>query len=497
MIQMFINDEEVVSNRDFTISEEILATSSTIINNCYPKTWEDDKDYVSRFYYPKDYSLCRILKNNSLIFAGIVKNSGDISLNPFEPKYCSLQILDFKTLLSEGDTLEFVISDKTITEAIQMVVDAIADYGFVLGNILIANPNEVIGAYSTLNKTPYDVFQYLADISQSKWFTRTIDENTTAIDFYDPTLLPRANNLEYNQSYWLENNINSIVFSYGTYDYRNKQIINSEEVYADIDYTETIIADGYNKTFNTQNNIGIIKNISVDNVSKTFATNDDKEIGLEADFYYTLGSNQIDSNENNPTIPAGSEILIVYTPLVKGRQIVYDNDEVNRIANQTNRKGIISRYEDRNDVLSSQELNKIAQTYIRYKGSAEIILKVETKDNNLYNIGDIVYFEAPIQELAQDYFVKKKETHITATGEEQNIFYTYELSSSFNSENAINWFDNQRNKANGNIASGEFITRNIDIEQTANIIYSNLTINELSIEGNNILDCGLDAPFNN
>lgn len=497
MIQMFINDEEVVSNKNFTISEEILATSSTILNNCYPKTWENDKDYVSKFYYPKDYSLCRILKNNSLIFAGIVKNSGDISLNPFEPKYCSLQILDFKTLLSEGDILEFVISDKTITEAIQMVVDAIADYGFVLGNILIANPNEVIGAYSTLNKTAYDVFQYLADISQSKWFTRTIDENTTAIDFYDPTLLPRANNLEYNQSYWLENNINSIVFSYGTYDYRNKQIINSEEVYADIDYTETIIADGYNKTFNTQNNIGIIKNISVDNVSKTFATNDDKEIGFEADFYYTPGSNQIDSSENNPAISAGSEILIVYTPLVKGRQIVYDNDEVNRIANQTNRKGIISRYEDRNDVLSSTELNEIAQTYIRYKGSAEIILKVETKDNNLYNIGDIVYFETPIQELAQDYFVKKKETHIIATGEDQNIFYTYELSSSFNSENAINWFDNQRNKANGNITSGEFITRNIDIEQTANIIYSNLTINELSIEGNNILDCGLDAPFNN
>ena len=57
MIQMFIGNEEVVSNRDFKISEEILATSSTILNNCYPKTWEDDKDYVSRFYYPKDYSL--------------------------------------------------------------------------------------------------------------------------------------------------------------------------------------------------------------------------------------------------------------------------------------------------------------------------------------------------------------------------------------------------------------------------------------------------------
>mgnify|MGYP006889821716 CR=1 FL=1 len=38
---MYINDEEVVSNKDFTIVEEMLATSSTILNNCYPKTWED------------------------------------------------------------------------------------------------------------------------------------------------------------------------------------------------------------------------------------------------------------------------------------------------------------------------------------------------------------------------------------------------------------------------------------------------------------------------
>ena len=34
MIKMFINDEEVVSNKEISIKEEMLATPSTILNNC-------------------------------------------------------------------------------------------------------------------------------------------------------------------------------------------------------------------------------------------------------------------------------------------------------------------------------------------------------------------------------------------------------------------------------------------------------------------------------
>ena len=62
MIKMFINDEEVVSNKELTIKEEMLSTPSTILNNCYPKAWENVKDYVSKFYYPRDYSRCIIAK---------------------------------------------------------------------------------------------------------------------------------------------------------------------------------------------------------------------------------------------------------------------------------------------------------------------------------------------------------------------------------------------------------------------------------------------------
>ena len=131
-------------------------------------------------------------------------------------------------------------------------------------------------------------------------------------------------------------------------------------------------------------------------------------------------------------------------------------------------------------------------TYLKYKGSAEITLKLTTQED-IYNIGESVYFDAPIQELQKYYMVKGKSTQIIATT--GTVFYIYELTSSFNSETAINWFDNQRNKTAGNISAGEYITRNIDIENTANIIWDNLTITEVTPAGDNILNAILDAPL--
>ena len=116
-MRIFINNEEVVCKNNLVIKEKMLSTYSTILNNCYPLSWEQDKDYTSRFYYPKDYSKCLIYDGEDLIFCGCIKNTGKISLNPREPHYCDLQVLDFKTLLSEGETLNYVITDKTITEA--------------------------------------------------------------------------------------------------------------------------------------------------------------------------------------------------------------------------------------------------------------------------------------------------------------------------------------------------------------------------------------------
>ena len=492
MIQAYINNEEVVSNKDFTIHEELLNTSSTILNNCYPKSWETTKDYTTNFYYPEDYSTCTIYDNSNLIFAGLVKNSSDISLRPTEPKFCSLQILDYKTLLSEGQTLDYVIPEGTITQAIESVINTISDYGFQKGNIELVNPNEQIGAYSTLDKTPYDVFQYLAEISGSKWFTRTIDSTHTAIDFYSPELMEQPNDIEYTTEYFRNNSIVNMSFSFGTRDYRNKQVIISDQVFSGTDTTETIISNGNQTEFILSGIVGSLKEVYVNGVSQSIGSSGDKNKGVYADFYYTIGQNNIESSIAQPS---GAIITAVYTSLVKGRQVVTNDNEIQRLTTQMGRNGTIARYETRNDTSSSTSLARIADTYIKFKGKPEITLTIDTYNNDILSIGQQVYFNAPIDELKGMYMVKSKDIQITKTGSSGEVFYTYVLNNNFTSENAINFFDNQRRKRKGNIGDDEYITRNIDVNNEMSIIFDNLTINELTITNDNDLNAELNAPL--
>lgn len=482
-----IDGTEVLCSNNFTIEMEMLNTPSVILNNVYPKSWENDKDYISRFYHPNDYSVCTIEDNGNLIFCGVVKNSGQISLNPREPHYSTLQILDFKTFLSEGETLDFVISNKTILQAIQQVIDTISDYGFELGNVSILNGNDIIGAYSTKDKTAYDVFNYLADISQSRWTTRMIEQGRIAIDFYDPTLMTNGTSIQYTQNWFKTNKIIDMSYNYGTWDYRNKQVMTSKQVLGSISQVQTNFYDGYSSQIPTDYPIGKIQTITVDGQEKSISTKDEELIGLTADFYYKTGNNYI---EINTYIAPSSEIIINYVPIVEGRQIVTNPSEITRVANATSLRGVVARYEQRNDAITSAELQKIGQSYIKYKGVPEIKLTVES-ENNIWNVGQKVYFNAPVNELKTTYMVKRKTINYIPTA--NTIFYSYEMTSSFNSESSINYFDNQRAKANGNIGVGDFISRNIDLESTANIIFYDTTTTAVNITPNNELQSELET----
>lgn len=465
MLKIYINEEEVIASQNFTISLQMLNTPSVILNNVYPKSWYNNKNYINNFYHPQDYSKCKIYDDESLIFCGIVKNSGNISLNPRQPHYSTLQILDFKDFLSIGETFDYVIYQKTITQAIQQVIDSISEYGFILGNINILNPNDIIGTYSTKDKTAYDVFNYIADITQSRWTTRMINENQVAIDFYDPTLMQQGIPIEYTQEFFETYLIDDMKYSYGTNNYRNKQVMTSNKVIGNVQQTQTYYCNGYKTDFMTDLPIASINSIKVDGVAKTFITDIEKSLGLTADFYYSIDYNIFQSEE---TYPLGTQIEISYLPVVLGRQVITNDIEIARVNSTTGRKGTVSRYESRNDATTLEELQKIGASYIKYKGVPEIKLTIESR-NNTWNVGERVFFDAPIDELKTEYMVRtKKINYISST---DTLFYTYELISSFNSETEINYFDNQRAKAYGNIQEGSYIDRNIDLENTANIIF--------------------------
>lgn len=492
MFQVFIDNEEMVCESDFTIKEEFMNPSSIELYKVFPKSWKGTNKLLEEYYFPEDYSKCKILKDGELYFTGIVKNSADMELSPFKPHYCSVQILDPSTLLSEGTTLDYVIVNKTVEEAILQVIASIEDYGFVIGHIEVPQEqNTVIGAYSTLDKAPYDVLQYLSQISGTRWGTHMVDENTTAIDFYSPDLLDNLGTIEMTTEYCKTNKIDDISYDYSTTDYRNKQIITSDEVFANITTKELLISNGYDTTFTTEQKIGKISSIKVDGVSKTFATKDEQDLGITADFYYTVASNELTSNT---AYQAGAEISIEYTAIVQGREISYNTPEISRIRTNLGRNGTISRYENRNDVTSSSELQAVGKTYIKYNGNAEITLNITSRKDFL-KLGGKYHFNAPLNDLTGDYLVKAKNTVVYQNEGILHIEYEYQLSNNFDVENEINYFDNQRAKANGNISQGEYIARNVDIESTANIIFSNLQITELEITGDNTLESGLEMPL--
>jgi hypothetical protein len=314
-----------------------------------------------------------------------------------------------------------------------------------------------------------------------------VDEDTIAIDFFDPLLRPIEKEIESTKEYYKDNDIVDISFNYSTNDYRNKQIMTSEAVYGSILQSEKKVADGYNNTFVLENKIGTIISLKVNGIAKSVITKNQQNLGYTGDFVYTPGKEILTAINS---VATGSILLIDYYPIVRGREVILNASEISRVHTQTNRKGTISRYENRNDTTDSLELAKIGLSYIKYKGSAEIKLKVISKQD-LFNVGELVKYDSLVDDLDKTYMVKTKTIDMYLNA--GDIFYNYELTSNFNSENAINYFDNQRAKMNGNLGEGDTIIRDIDIENTATIIFYDTNIQETTLKNPTELDFALDG----
>ena len=600
-MKIYINNEEVLCASKMDIKESLKNTSSVILNNVYPKSWENDKDYVSRFYMPKDYSHCKIIDENitttsevdlsnnilylqnrnyntnyityqsgieltyikvipgkeyklnvnnestsgtwlcqanslkigsyvtfsqtipsgestititptkkyifayhkfntynhltfnsvkivtddNLIFSGMVKNSGKIELNPRYPHYSTLQLLDYKAFLSEGDTLSYVLESQSISSAIKRVLKDVD--GFMVGELKIND--EIIAPYNCNDKTIYDVFEYLAEISNSIWFTKAINDKLVLINFYSEGNLRQANTIEYEHNYFQENNIQDISYSYNTKDYRNKQVIISDKASSGTTQIEYLTYNG--NELKTTYPVEKVVSITSGSSNYSVSTKQAQQNGTYASFYYSYNSNDIDVNRSFET---GKVFKVTYYSVVTTRQAVYNQKEIDRISETTSRNGILARYEKRTDTTDNEALNQIAQSYLNYKGTPEIILTIKTYNKDIFNIGDRVLFNGPLESLTTNYLVLEKTIQMVTTQDQQEIFYIYKLSSSFNDESAINFFDNQRRKLEGNITEGQYITRYIDIPSETNIIFYDLSKSELQIP-NDILDGELDVEL--
>ena len=424
--------------------------------------------------------------DSDLVFGGVVKNSGNIDLNPRYPHYATLQLLDFETFLSEGDTLNYVLERQSYLEIIKTIVNDLK--GFMLGNVEVA-VDEELGPYNCNEKTPYDVFKYIAEMTGALWYTQTISKDITLIHFYSTDNLPKADNIEYSQEYFENNNIVDIKYTYDTKNYRNKQVITSDDVQSNVAQVEYLTYEG--GVLKVSYPISSIVSIKKGTKSYSVAQNRAGTTGEYAYFYYTFNDNDITVNYD---FRYGTVFRVEYYANVTSRQVAYNQDEIERISTQTNHSGIISRYEKREDVSNEVALSKIAQTYLDFKGVPEIQVTVNTYKKDLFKLGNVVFFNAPIGDLKTNYLVIGKKVTMITTGNNQEIFYEYTLSSSFNDENAINYFDNQRRKLIGDIKEGEYIPRYIDLPSSTNIVFYDLDFTEME-SSKNILDGELEMEI--
>ena len=264
----------------------------------------------------------------------------------------------------------------------------------------------------------------------------------------------------------------------------------SEEIEGNIVQYQSLHANGYDTSFLLEQKISKVNEIKIDNVSQVVVTKNEYDLGIECDFYYEKKSNTINSVE---TIANGKIINISYLPIVTGREISYSATEIARLKNNLNIDGTIARYENRNDATSNVELSAIANSYIKYNSKPAIELTITSK-NDFLKLGKI-YSYSPFKELSGNYLVAKKVTSVLQAGDFIQTKYEYTLNNTFNTENEINFFDNQRAKNTGNIEEGSFITRNIDIENSANIVFKDLVVSEIQVNGDNTLNSILNSPF--
>lgn len=498
-IHMYIAGEEVVCNSSFTITEEMKNVNTIILNNCYPLSWEADKDYVSRYYNPKDYSLFKLtneytgfnlttesdidllteagqtieVQNSEVIaFLGIVKRNTPLSLNPNKPHYNSLQVVDFRTFLSEGDVFNFVIEETTAIDFLNKVIGEYSGYNFIVGNTdKYYGKNTIINNYNCDQKTLYDVLEYVCQVTQAVWNVRYVDETTFAIDFYTMSSLPSGMALYDTAEFCNNNSIIDISYSFNTSNYRNKQIMTAPEITSETENIQEFFADSDNGEYTLDNNIASVTEARLDETYLNVGTKEDKDNGMTIDLLYTPGTNIVKLDYQ----PLPTQILTIkYMPLLRGRIAIFNTNEINRISEQLNNVGVISRYEERKDAATETELGKIGTAYIEYKGMPEITLKVKSINKDLWNIGNSVYFYSTnIPELKFDYVVKKKEINQIQNNADNSchIIYTYELGTNFRFERDVNYFDNQRAKNIGNIKKGEFINKYIEQVDPVNIIF--------------------------
>lgn len=413
-------------------------------NNFYPKNTHYQK-------CEREFTFAKVLKNNEVIFFGIINKTGRYSLMPNQLKTKAVEICDYRKWLSVSKNIDKIFFNKKPKEIVSEVVNVLNEPRIKIGSLNFTN-DDFIKAYSLTNKNAY---QILKDVIPN--LTNSILVFKNEGEFVS---------INYKSNQELKQNISPIILDFENIDFFSQyKILDINYENDTSNYANSITCTSNNLLSQkpTDNKILIIESdvlVLSNNIDKivnekefTYIKNQKGEIitldiknksklsdGEYFDLAYDLGKNTIEIN--NKFLKQNNILNIRYYS--KQTLTITSNNysEIDKLKSISGTSGIVSRTEKFNDYSNIDDLYRVLNTQLE-KNSIEKSTLILKSNKKIWNLLDVVNVKNYSEEINGIYLVHEISGRGSAWISGELIEYEYLLKKTFITDNIVNLFDSQ------------------------------------------------------
>ena len=464
--RLFINDEEYLFDDKVSFEFHPTNFSSITFNGVIKKSIINKLNEV---FINREFTFVEIREADGItvLWVGLVNDTGRLSLLPNSLKTFSIKVSDFRKWLSLTKPITTIYINKTPYEILSDLIQKLREPRIQLGSINFDQTSDfTIKAYSTENKTLYQVFKDVMERQTNSVLYFTLNDGVLFINYKSKSQFNVVNPLvlDLKDQVFLANfQILDVEYENDTTDYYNYLTYSSDNVISKVFKTETdllvnektvllwetpiIVVNDLAYTFITDGKTGVKR--------QPIIINKDEYIkGQFYDFLYSPKQNSLEVNNPNDV----DRLTISYyvkTPLSLEAKNV---QEILNISKLSKTNGIVFKQEKFNDISNPDDLLSAVQNDLSKYSKPKKLLTV-TARQLIWDLLDTVHVINASTLIDGFYVVKSLSGSVQSLG--SDLFYelTYNLQESRNLNTLVNKYDNQSYRDNPVIKDKQIITQ--------------------------------------
>ena len=450
-IQLFIDNVEYDFQNKFEFYFHPTNFSSMKFFEVIPK---NNNFYPNNIQYQKpdrEFTFAKVLKDNEVIFFGIINKTGRHSLMPNQLKTKAVEICDYRKWLSVSKNIDKIFFNKKPKEIVSEVVNILNEPRIKLGSLNFTN-DDYIKAYSLTNKNAYQILKevipnltnsILVFKNEGEFVTINYKSNQELKQNISPIILD-FNNVDFFSEY----KILDINYENDTSNYANSITCTSNNLLSEkptdnriliLESDVLVLSNNIDKVINEKEFTYIQKQtgeiITLDIKNKSNLTE-----GEYFDIAYDLGKNTIEVNEKY--LKQNNILNIRYFSKQTLTITANNYGEINKLATISGTSGIVSRTEKYNDYSNVNDLYRVLNTQLE-KNSIEKSTLILKSNKKIWDLLDVVNVKNYSDEINGIYLVHEISGNGTAWITGELIEYEYTLKKTFSTDNIVNLFDSQ------------------------------------------------------